>query len=66
MIVVATLVATYRPEQLRGHLGRALDNGVTQEEIGEIITHLAFYAGWPASMTAARVATEVYEERGLA
>jgi 4-carboxymuconolactone decarboxylase len=66
MIVVATLIATYRPEQLRGHLARALDNGVTKQEIGEIITHLACYAGWPASMTAARIATEVYEERGLA
>lgn len=66
MIVVATLIASYRPEQLRGHLARALDNGMTKDEIGEIITHLAFYAGWPASMTAARIATEVYEERGLA
>ena len=66
LIVVATLIASYRPEQLRGHLARALDNGVTKKEIGEIITHLAFYAGWPASMTAARIATEVYEERGLA
>ena len=65
LIVVATLIATYRPEQLRGHLGRALDNGVTKDEIGEIITHLAFYSGWPGSMTAARIATEVFEERGL-
>jgi 4-carboxymuconolactone decarboxylase len=65
LIVVATLIATYRPEQLRGHFGRALDNGVTKDEIGEIITHLAFYSGWPGSMTAARVATEVFEERGL-
>jgi 4-carboxymuconolactone decarboxylase len=65
LAVVATLIATYRPEQLRGHIGRALDNGVTREEIGEIITHLAFYSGWPASMTAARIAREVFEERGL-
>ena len=63
LIVVASLIATYRPEQLRGHLARALDNGVTKEEIGEIITHLAFYSGWPASMTAARIATEVFEAR---
>ncbi len=66
LIVVATLIATYRPEQLRGHLARALDNGVTKDEIAEIITHLAFYSGWPASMTAARIAKEVFEERGLA
>ena len=65
LIVIATLISTYRPEQLKGHLARALDNGVTKDEIAEVITHLAFYAGWPASMTAARVAKEVYEERGL-
>jgi 4-carboxymuconolactone decarboxylase len=66
MIVCATLIATYRPEQLRGHLERALINGVTKSEISEMITHLAFYSGWPASMTAARLAKDVYEERGLA
>lgn len=65
LVVLATLISTYRPEQLRGHLGRALDNGVTRTEIAEIITHLAFYAGWPSSMTAARIAKEVFEERGL-
>jgi 4-carboxymuconolactone decarboxylase len=65
LIVVASLIATYRPEQLKGHLGRALDNGVTKEEIAEIITHLAFYSGWPASMTAARIAKDVYAERGI-
>ena len=45
LITVATLVALYRTDQLRGHIGRALDNGVTQDEIGEVITHMAFYAG---------------------
>jgi len=62
LIVVATLISTYRPEQLRGHLQRALVNGVTKEELSEVITHLAFYAGWPAAMTAANVAREVFEE----
>ena len=66
LVVLATLIATYRPEQLRGHLARALDNGVTKEEIAEVITHLAFYSGWPGSMTAARIAKEVYDERGIA
>jgi 4-carboxymuconolactone decarboxylase len=61
LIVVATLVATYRPEQLRGHLERALTNGVTKEELSEVITHLAFYAGWPAAMSAANIAREVFE-----
>ena len=59
LITVATLIATYRPEQLKGHLQRALDNGVTKEEISEIITHLAIYAGWPAAMSAALIATDV-------
>ena len=45
LIVAATLIATYRPEQLKVHLGRALDNGVTKDEIAEIITQLAFYSG---------------------
>jgi 4-carboxymuconolactone decarboxylase len=52
-----------REKQLEGHLGRALANGVTQDEIGELITHLAFYAGWPAAMTAALVAKEVFEAK---
>ena len=60
LIVVASLIATYRPEQLRGHLARALDNGVTKDEIAEVITHLAFYSGWPASMTAANIAKDVF------
>ena len=61
LIVTAVLVATYRPEQLRGHLQRALDNGLTKTEISEMITHVAFYAGWPASMSAAAIAKEVFE-----
>ena len=62
LIVCATLIATYRPEQLRGHLQRALDNGVTKDEISEMITHLAFYSGWPTAMSAAGVAKEVFEK----
>ena len=62
LITCAVLVATYRPEQLRGHLQRAQANGLSQEELGELITHVAFYAGWPAAMTAANVAKDVFEE----
>ena len=61
LITCAVLTALYRPEQLKGHLARALVNGVTKEEIGEMITHVAFYAGWPSSVTASRVAREVFE-----
>ena len=49
---VAALTALYRPEQLPGHLQRAIANGVTKDELGELITHLAFYAGWPAAASA--------------
>jgi 4-carboxymuconolactone decarboxylase len=62
LITVAVLTALYRPEQLRGHIGRALTNGVTKDEISEIITHLAFYSGWPTAVTAAAVAKSVFEE----
>jgi 4-carboxymuconolactone decarboxylase len=63
LIVVASLIAMGRERQLEGHLARALDNGVTKAEIGEIITHLAFYAGWPAAMTAAAIAKDVFAKR---
>lgn len=64
LITVAILVATYRTDQLRGHIGRALDNGVTKEEISsEIITHTAFYGGWPTAANAVRVAKEVFDAR---
>ena len=45
------------------YFNQALDNGVKPSELSEIITHLAFYAGWPAAMTAALVAKEVFEGR---
>ena len=61
LITVATLLALGRSDQLPGHLERALGNGVTRDEIGEVITHLAFYAGWPAAMTAGRIARKVFE-----
>ena len=62
LVTCAVLVATYRPEQLRGHLQRALANGLSKEELSEMITHVAFYGGWPCAMTAANVAREVFEE----
>jgi len=61
LITVAALVALYRTEQLPGHLRRAIDNGVTQDELVEAITHLAFYAGWPSAMTAITTAKRILE-----
>jgi 4-carboxymuconolactone decarboxylase len=62
LITVTALVALYRPEQLDFHLRRALENGVTRDEIVEVITHLAFYAGWPNAMTAINLAKKVFSE----
>jgi 4-carboxymuconolactone decarboxylase len=63
LITVATLVALNRTEQLRGHLERALVNGVKPDEIVELITHLAFYSGWPTAMSAATLAKDVLEQK---
>jgi 4-carboxymuconolactone decarboxylase len=62
LITCATLIALGREKQLVGHLQRALDNGLSKNELSEVITHLAFYAGWPAAMTAALVAKDVFEK----
>src|ERR1700724_2101321 len=63
LITVAVLTALYRTDQLRGHIRRALDNGVSKDEIGELITHVAFYGGWPTAVNAALVAREVFAEK---
>ena len=53
LITVAALVALGRTEQLRSHLRRALGNGLGKDDLAAAMTHLAFYAGWPAGMTGA-------------
>jgi 4-carboxymuconolactone decarboxylase len=63
LITCAALVALQRPDQLRGHLDRALKNGVTKAELSELITHLAFYSGWPTAVTAATIAKEIFDKR---
>ena len=63
LITVAALIALNRPDQLRFHLGKAVENGVKTEELIESITHLAFYSGWPNAMTAVLLAKEVFEKR---
>ena len=64
LITIATLVALYRLNELPFHLKLGLDNGLTREEIVETITHLAFYAGWPAASTAVGIARRVFEDAG--
>jgi 4-carboxymuconolactone decarboxylase len=63
LVTVSALIALNRPDQLRSHLVRARDNGVTQVEAIETITHLAFYAGWPNAVTAIAVAREVFQKK---
>ncbi|NUW34068.1 carboxymuconolactone decarboxylase family protein [Nonomuraea sp. SMC257] len=60
LITVAALVAGGDTDQLRFHLGRAMENGVTETELVEAITHLAFYVGWPKAMTAITTAKQVF------
>jgi 4-carboxymuconolactone decarboxylase len=63
LITVAALIALNRPDQLRSRLRIARQNGVTQEELIETITHLAFYTGWPNAVSAIGVAREVFEKK---
>ena len=62
VVTVSALIALNRPDQLRSHMARAQANGVTREELSEIITHLAFYAGWPNAIAAVGVAREVLRQ----
>ena len=61
LATVAVLIALYRTQELKGHMVRAIENGVTKEELYGLITHLAFYSGWPTAVNAGRVALEVLE-----
>ena len=62
LVTVAALIALNRPEQLRFHLNKALENGLKKEELIEVITHLAFYSGWPNAMSAIMIAKEVFSK----
>ena len=64
LITVASLIALYRTNELPFHLKRALENGVTKDELAEVITHLAFYAGWPAASTAIGIARNAFQQAG--
>jgi 4-carboxymuconolactone decarboxylase len=63
LVVIAVLIATNKPDQLRGHLGRALTNGVLPTEASGVLTHLAVYAGWPTAVSALDVFEEVFTAR---
>ncbi|HZS47532.1 MAG TPA: carboxymuconolactone decarboxylase family protein [Blastocatellia bacterium] len=61
LITVAALISGGNTEQLTFHLNRAKENGLSEEELIEVITHLAFYCGWPRAMSAIKVAREVFK-----
>src|SRR5690242_20099137 len=62
LITVASLIALYRINELPFHLKKALENGVTRDEIIEMVTHLAFYAGWPTASTAITIIRQVFDD----
>jgi 4-carboxymuconolactone decarboxylase len=63
LVTVSALIAMNRPDQLRSHLALARQNGVTETEIVEAITHLAFYSGWPNAVSAVAIAREVFKQK---
>jgi 4-carboxymuconolactone decarboxylase len=63
LVTVSALIASGQVAQLTAHLNRAMDNGLTQSQAAEAITHLAFYVGWPNAFSALPVAKEVFEKR---
>jgi 4-carboxymuconolactone decarboxylase len=65
MITVATLIGMRQWDQLRSHMEKALDNGLSGQELSEMLTHIAFYAGFPAALSAALIAKPLLVERGL-
>jgi 4-carboxymuconolactone decarboxylase len=63
LATVSALVASRQVAQIPYHLNRAMDNGLTKAQASEVLTHLAFYAGWPNVFSAIPVAKEVFEKR---
>lgn len=63
LVTVTALIASGQVAQITYHLNRAMDNGLTQEQAGEVVTHLAFYAGWPNAFSALPIIKEVFEKR---
>jgi 4-carboxymuconolactone decarboxylase len=63
LVTVSALIANGQTGQITYHLGRAMDNGLTQEQASEVLTHIAFYAGWPCAFSALPVVKDVFEKR---
>jgi 4-carboxymuconolactone decarboxylase len=63
LVTVSALIASAQVAQITYHLGRAMDNGLTQAQASEVLTHIAFYAGWPNAFSALPVVKDVFEKR---
>lgn len=63
LVTVSALIASGQFAQITYHLNRAMDNGLTQQQAGEVVTHLAYYAGWPNAFSALPVVKDVFEKR---
>jgi 4-carboxymuconolactone decarboxylase len=63
LVTLSALIANGQTAQISYHLGRAMDNGLTQEQASEVLTHIAFYAGWPCAFSALPVVKDVFEKR---
>jgi 4-carboxymuconolactone decarboxylase len=64
LVTVSVLIAADQLGQIPYHLNRAMDNGLTEAQAGEVVTHLAFYAGWPCAFPAMPVVKDVIDKRG--
>ena len=62
LVTITSLISLYRTNELPFHLKKAMENGLTKDEIVATMTHLAFYAGWPPAMTALQIARKVFED----
>jgi 4-carboxymuconolactone decarboxylase len=64
LVTITSLISLYRTNEMPFHLKRAMDNGLSRDEIIAAITHLAFYAGWPPAMTALQIVRKIFDEAG--
>jgi 4-carboxymuconolactone decarboxylase len=62
LVTITSLISLYRTNELPFHLGKAIENGISKDEIIATITHLAFYAGWPPAMTALNIARPILDK----
>lgn len=65
LITVASLISLYRINELPFHLKKAMENGISRDELIEVITHLAFYSGWPTANTALGIVRKVFADFGV-